>query len=175
MFDLLGERISVYFLRIDSPKMADRIKTGLRKVVKLLCTRLVTFNMFPPRNFGSRLDQNKAKRLGQWTTRLYIVLLVASVVIWALRSAIEPRILTKSYTNPTFDEYRRLSRTHGDALQCPCSSISLKYEQFVRINPVFHQVRTHNNPCRGMRDSYPSVSCAFTQCERSVTLLQLER
>ena len=129
--------------RIDSPSIADRIRAGLHKVVKLLYTRLVALNMFPPRNFGSRLNQNKAKRLGQWTTRLYIVLLVASVVIWALQSAIEPRILTKSFTNPTFDEYRSLSRTHGDALLCPCSSISLKYEQFVQINPVFHQVRTH--------------------------------
>ena len=128
--------------------MADRIKAFVRKVFKRLFTHIIAFNMFPPRNFASRLDQNNAKRLGQWTTRLYIVLLVASVVIWALRSAVEPRILTKSYTNPTLDEYRSLSRTHGDALQCPCSFISLEYQHFVQIDPVFHQVGTHNNSCR---------------------------
>ena len=117
-------------------------------MVKLLCTRLADLNLFPPQHFGSRLDRNKAKHLGQWTTRLYIVLLVASVIILALRSVIEPRIITKSFINPTFDEYHSLSLTHGDALQCPCSFISLVHESFVQINPVFHQVGTNKKSDR---------------------------
>ncbi|CAF0975007.1 unnamed protein product [Adineta steineri] len=79
-------------------------------------------------------------RLGQITTRLYIVLLIAGHIILILYTIIQPQILTKIFDQPSLTTYNRLMVDHSDTLQCPCSSISSLYGRYITIESVFHQV-----------------------------------
>jgi hypothetical protein len=119
-----------------------------QNVTMFTYTKVIDLNIFPRRSFGSHLDEHAAKRYGQWSTRLYIVLLVAGVSIFALHTMIRPRTDTKTFDRLSLATYRDLLRKYGDQLQCPCTSISSPHNRFLEIEPVFHQVRTYySNRC----------------------------
>ncbi|UJR20241.1 hypothetical protein I4U23_023372 [Adineta vaga] len=124
----------------DRVHLLDRIKINLRTLITFLFTTLMNMNMFPLRTFSSHIERTKAKYLGQLATRLYILLLIISFVILTIYTIIQPRILTKTYDKPSLNMYHRLLLNHEDTLQCPCSSISSTYDQFITIEPIFHQV-----------------------------------
>ena len=96
--------------------------------------------MFPLRTFGSNIDRLGAKRLGQLSTRLYIVLLIISLIIPSLYTIVQPQTLTNTFGRPSFDLYNGLLVEHSNSLQCPCSSISSMYKYYVTIESIFHQV-----------------------------------
>jgi hypothetical protein len=99
--------------------------------------------MFPLHAFGSSVDRMRAKYLGQLATRLYIVLLIIGLVILTLYSVVRPRPVTKSFKEPSFDVYNRLIHDHSVTLRCPCSFVSSIYDHYVKIEPIFHQVKTN--------------------------------
>ena len=107
----------------------------------LLYTKLIDLNLFPPWTFGSAVDRTRAKRFGQISTRLYIVLLALSIALLTLYRVVQPEMLTKTFIKPPFDTYHRLIQDYEDTLQCPCSRISSPFDNFVTIEPTFHQVR----------------------------------
>ncbi len=81
------------------------------------------------------------KRIGQWSTRLYIVLLIIGLAILALYSVIQPQTLTKNFAKPSLSLYNHLAQQYGDKLKCSCSLIASTYDQFIKIEPVFHEVK----------------------------------
>ena len=87
------------------------------------------------------MDQIRSKRLGQLATRLYTVLLTGGLVVLMFYTIIQPQILTKVFEKPSLNVYKSLLLDHNDTLHCPCSSISLTYDQYITTEPVFHQVR----------------------------------
>ncbi|CAF1451279.1 unnamed protein product, partial [Adineta steineri] len=100
----------------------------------------MNLNLFTVRDFSSSIDRMAAKRLGQWASRLYIVLLIIGLSIPALYAIIQSQILTKTYVKPSFKLYEKLQHDHENALECPCSSIATTYNEFVKIDARFHQV-----------------------------------
>ncbi|CAF0940368.1 unnamed protein product [Adineta steineri] len=52
----------------------------------------------------------------------------------------QPQTITKIFDKPTIDDYNNLLRTYNDSLHCRCSSISLMYDHFIKIEPVYHQI-----------------------------------
>ena len=135
----------LFFLCIDRPKLSQRIKMITQKLFTILYTKLVNLNLFPLRDFGSTISRVTAKRLGQLATRLYIVLLTVGLIILVFYTIIQPQLIKKTFDRPSLDVYERLLRDHSETLQCPCSSISLLYDQFITIEPLFHPVRSHTN------------------------------
>ena len=126
-------------------KLFDRIKVTCQQRFLLVQTLLINLNLYPLRTFQNHVDQTTAKRLGRWATRLYIGLLVISLVTLVIYTAIQPRILTATFDSPSFHTYNRLARDHGETLQCTCSSIATAYDRFVTIEPLFHQVKVEND------------------------------
>ncbi|CAF1265964.1 unnamed protein product [Adineta ricciae] len=118
----------------------QKLITIWRKLVMFLFTKIFSMNIFPPRRFPGDIDAAKRKYLGQYATRLYIVLLIFGLSILTIYAAVDPQILTKTFSKPSLSDYRRLIRDHNDTLQCPCSTISSILHQYVSIKPVFHQV-----------------------------------
>ncbi|CAF1473811.1 unnamed protein product [Adineta ricciae] len=108
--------------------------------MKLLSEKLTSLNIFPARTFGATNDQNTTKRLGQWSTRLYIIFLVITLSILALHTMFKPQTLTKSFPTSSLNVYNDLMHDHGDALQCPCSLISSSYSRYIQIVPIYHQI-----------------------------------
>ena len=120
-----------------------RFKIMVRKCITFLCNSTSDLNIFPARFFGSNTDRATAKRLGQWATRLYIVLFISSLVILALYTFIQSKTLTKTFDKPSFSLYNQLYEEHGNNLKCSCSIIASPYNQFLQIEAVFHQVRKY--------------------------------
>jgi hypothetical protein len=104
-------------------------------------TEWTDLNIFPLRDFGSNVDRRRAKHLGRWSTRLCIVLFISGLAILALYTIVQPETLTKTFNKPPFNLYNQLSQDYGDKLKCSCSLIASTYDQFVKIKPVFHEVR----------------------------------
>jgi hypothetical protein len=122
----------------------DRLKFIIQELIVLLYTTAINLNIFRVQDFGNNVNRAKAKRLGQWTTRLYILLLIIALVILVLYTIVQPQALTKTFNKPVFDFYNRLRQEYGDALKCSCSSIASIYNQFVNVEPEFHQVSTYH-------------------------------
>ncbi|CAF1437435.1 unnamed protein product [Adineta steineri] len=118
----------------------SRIKQSIFKLIKLLPTILSNLNIFPRRTFGGHFHSDKAKYFGQLSTRLYIILLIITMIVLAFYNVIQSRIIIKTFDKPNIDVYNSLLLTHSDTLQCRCSSISSTYNHFVQIQPVFHQI-----------------------------------
>ncbi|CAF4269197.1 unnamed protein product, partial [Adineta steineri] len=98
----------------------------------------MNLNLFTVQDFSSSIDRMAAKRLGQWATRLYIVLFIIGLSIPSLYTIIRSQTLTKTYVKPSFKLYEKLQRDHENALECPCSSIATTYNEFVKIDARFH-------------------------------------
>jgi hypothetical protein len=118
---------------------------NIRNLKTLLIDTAVNLNIFPLRDFGSHVDRLTAKRLGQWTTRLYISLLIMGLTILALYTIVRPESQTKTFDNLSLDTYNRLTEKYGNELACPCSSIVATYTSFVAIESVFHKVRRNQS------------------------------
>ncbi|CAF4048764.1 unnamed protein product [Adineta steineri] len=121
-------------------KWFDQLKLTIRNVVSLVYIKSISLNIFPRREFGNNIDQVTAGRLGQWSTRLYIVLMTTGLAILTLYSVVQPHSLTKSFNQPSFNLYNQLFQKYGDQLKCSCSSIASTYDHFVKIQPVFHDI-----------------------------------
>jgi hypothetical protein len=121
----------------------ERLKRALLRLITLSYAKLRNINIFPPRTFREGMPRETADRLGRWSTRLYIVLVIVSLATLILQTSIKPQVLTKTFTNPSMDVYNRLLLDRGDSLQCPCSSISSPLHRHVTVEPIFHQVREY--------------------------------
>ena len=121
--------------------MFAQLKVLVRNLVTLLYTKLINLNAFPLWDFGSHVDRMTAIRLGQWATRLHIILFAIGFAILAVYTVIRPQTLTKTFDKPTFNLYNHLKRHYGDKLECLCSSIASKHNRYVDVKPVFHEVR----------------------------------
>lgn len=73
-------------------------------------------------------------------SRLYIFILIMSLVIFTFYSLLIEEIHRKTILNPSESEYNRLEQMYHDSLSCPCTSISVNYSTFIQIEPYFHQV-----------------------------------
>ncbi|CAF3947844.1 unnamed protein product [Adineta steineri] len=112
----------------------------MRSLIKLLRTTLMGLNIFSLRDMGSNTDSITAKRLGQWATRLYIALFICGLSILTIYTVVQPQVLTKTFNKPSFSIYNDSQKKYGDELKCPCSVIALPYDQFIEIEPVFHEI-----------------------------------
>lgn len=119
----------------------DRVKLIVHNMIALLHKQIVSLNIFFLRDFGNNTDRVTFKRLGQWSTRLYIVLLLISLTTVALYIIAQSYAYTNTYDKPSFNFYNQLRQKYGNKLKCSCSMIAPIYNQFVKIKPIFHQVR----------------------------------
>ncbi|UJR07421.1 hypothetical protein I4U23_011707, partial [Adineta vaga] len=120
----------------------DRLKMMVQNLIKVLRTTFVELNIFTTRDLGSDVDRVTAKRYGRWATRLYILLFLSGLTILMFYTLIQTHTLTKTFAKPSFTYFNHLTKIYGDELKCSCSKIASTYDQFVRIEPVFHLVCT---------------------------------
>ena len=120
--------------------MDDGIKLKLRKLYTHVRNKMMELSFFPLRDFGSDTDRITAKHLGQWTSRLYMILLAVIFLTIIMYTFIHPQIVTQTFPRPSLQIYRGFTQDHSATLRCPCSSISSTYDRYVTIKPRFHQV-----------------------------------
>ncbi|CAF1430761.1 unnamed protein product [Adineta steineri] len=121
-------------------KLLDRFKMLLSELKTFLSIKVLNLNIFPARIFGSKIDRITVKHLSQWSTRLYLILLSIIFVILTLYTIIQPQTLTKSCSTPSLNFDKNLIDGYSDELDYPCSMISFPYDEYVQIQPIFHQI-----------------------------------
>nr|ACD54674.1 unknown [Adineta vaga] len=129
---------------IFSRKFFDKLFNILITLFKRLYNILISLNIFSMRDFGMNTNRTTAKYLGQWASRIYIVLFIGLLSIIALYTIIDPQTLIKTFHPSTFNSYNHLKSKYDDKLRCSCSSIASTYKQYTTIKPIFHQVRRVN-------------------------------
>jgi hypothetical protein len=130
-------------LCIVRPKWFDRLQIVIRKLATFLYNTAVNLKIFSLRDFGSDVNRTTAKQLGQYATRLYIILFSICLVVLTLYTIVQPQALTKTFDEPLINAYKGLIQDYGDKLKCSCSLIASPYHRFVEIEPVFHEVRKY--------------------------------
>lgn len=118
-------------------KCFDRLKLFVKHWSNLLYKKILNLNIFSIWNFGSRVNRETAVELGQWSTRIYMVLISIGVVILSVYTLIHPSTLTKTIDGVTLKDLLNLEELK---VKCPCSRIASKYSYFIEIIPNCHSV-----------------------------------
>ncbi|CAF1343607.1 unnamed protein product [Adineta ricciae] len=121
-------------------KWSNRLKITIQNSIRFCIISITNLNLFPMRYFGSNTDRIKAKRLGQIATRLYIILHIVAFVIIIFYNIVRPATQRETFDHLTFDFYKQLEKKHGNKLECPCTNIASKYDNFVENEVELHEV-----------------------------------
>ncbi|UJR18639.1 hypothetical protein I4U23_005547 [Adineta vaga] len=106
------------------------VASGKRKIVQL--------NLFPT---IPRSNDPKIIRRSQRTTRVYLILLLSSLFILILYTLLRQETFIEIIQNPSVSKYRELFSQYSFKLQCPCSRIAIKHNQFIsQLKPQYHPI-----------------------------------
>ncbi|CAF1411290.1 unnamed protein product [Adineta ricciae] len=90
--------------------------------------------------FDSRTTDPLIIRREILSTRLYIILVLVSLIILTTYASLSQQNETKTVLFPSESVYKNLLKTYTNNLQCTCTKVLIPYEKFVKTNPSFHQV-----------------------------------
>ena len=74
------------------------------------------------------------------STRLFIITLILSLTILIIYTSAVTTIKTITINAPTLDQYSNLYINYSQSLTCPCTKISITYDQLVHVSYTLHQV-----------------------------------
>ncbi|CAF1639207.1 unnamed protein product [Adineta ricciae] len=99
---------------------------------------LVKFNLFPS-STRQELSDIKEQR---WTTRIYILCLIIGSMILTIYTLLIVQSKTIQINNPTYETvlYLKSQNEFNSSLQCPCTKINIPYEEFIDLQPFYHQI-----------------------------------
>ena len=111
--------------------------------LKRLCTfvwkSIININLYKTASTDERdLQQQRLY------TRIYIITFVGCLCVLLFYTAIIERSVTKTYTISSITDYEYLLNRYTDNINCPCTRISIPYNEFVtdlRVNRM-HQACT---------------------------------
>lgn len=130
--------MTFFFLVVRS--WSEQLTLFKQKLISSSYNILISLNIFPRHTFASNIDQMTAKYYGKLATRLYLLLLLISFIILTLYTITQQHMFTKEFHKPSFETYNELIRKYDNQLKCSCSSVSSKYQQFIEIEPIFHEI-----------------------------------
>ncbi|CAF4220959.1 unnamed protein product, partial [Adineta steineri] len=129
-------------------------KEDLRRLFNFLKSHLYRLNLFDTASEDETIIQNERR-----STRLYVVLLVTSMIIFLVYYSAAIYTEDVFIPSPSLDEYDGIQKEAS--LQCPCTNIAVKYEVFAKIVP------THNQLCQSDFVSDKWINHLFRLYEQS--------
>ncbi|CAF1309776.1 unnamed protein product [Adineta ricciae] len=113
---------------------------SLRELIATGYTVLCKLNLY--RSIVSSDDVENGYRLRNQliSTRLFICLLIFSIIILLVYTSQVPVTYTVTIDQPTLEDYASLYEKHSNTLICPCTTIAIAQETFMTLSPIFHQV-----------------------------------
>ena len=76
------------------------------------------------------------------TTRLYVVLWIASVLFLSIYVGLASKTIVVSVDSPSLTRVNQLQSGHLNELSCPCTKITTAFGAFTKLNFTAHQVHT---------------------------------
>jgi hypothetical protein len=111
--------------------MRNRLRNLLEKVKR----SIVDFNLFDKYSrYPYRI------RCGRIATRLYVILLTCAISIVIVYTCLAVQKITKTIDWPLQEQYEEFEHRYPSTLHCPCTNISIHYEEFIQVTPMYHQL-----------------------------------
>ncbi|CAF2973757.1 unnamed protein product [Rotaria sp. Silwood2] len=91
--------------------------------------------------FQTEFSTNDTRRQEIISTRLYLGLVITFTILLFLYTGLIERTTTIMVPTPSISSYVSLQERYSDTLQCPCSTISIPYQEFIiYLNATFHPI-----------------------------------
>ena len=133
---------------LERRSLIGRFCASARILFGFLRAKAINLTLFRTSSFGNRIDRATAELLNRLATRLYICLLIIILIVLFLYTSIDQRTITKTINNPSLLDAQQLQTDYPYTAECPCTRISVRFDQFVDIESMFHQVRKeYGNVC----------------------------
>ena len=101
--------------------------------------RLKTLNLFASSTTVNNEYELENERI---STRIFIILLILSVLIVTIYAAQVNVIKTTEIKEPSYEEFHALTFHYPETLHCPCENPAISHEAFIILIPQFHQLCT---------------------------------
>ena len=108
------------------------------QLVNVLKRLLFNLNIFRS-HFAPTADPYKI-RTQIIATRVYLVLLAVTFFILVTYTSQVKVTHSVGIKYPTYEQFLRLDSIYSGTLSCPCSIISISYDQFIYLNASYHQI-----------------------------------
>ncbi|CAF3903531.1 unnamed protein product, partial [Adineta steineri] len=130
---LLVAKIRSFQHRQNTERVPFRTRiVGLWVQLKILIIKLNLFH--------SDVDVSEDEIKGEIiSTRIYILLLILSILILAIYRLQVTIIQTITVPSPSYTKYLELYENYSSSLVCPCTNIGIPQGNFIDINATFHQ------------------------------------
>lgn len=103
--------------------------------MKEIWETIVDLNIFRSSRKNTVSDQHQQR----WSTRLYILLLALTVLFLTFYTWLRSEMKIIQIKNPSLDSIRNL-QSYASSLQCPCTKLSVSYEDLIELEPSYHQI-----------------------------------
>ncbi|CAF1188973.1 unnamed protein product [Adineta steineri] len=110
------------------PNIGERLLNLVHRIRQLIST----FNMFET-SFST-------VNLGIQTTRLYIFLTLMGAFILFGYSILSVTTVSVTIQQPSLDTFEKLYSRYSSTLVCPCTGLSVTYDEIMTVTPQFHQL-----------------------------------
>ncbi|CAF0796465.1 unnamed protein product [Adineta steineri] len=118
-----------------TPKPRISFKNRLYQFKETIQKKLIELNIFK-----QSFNTDRQTKFQRYATRLYIFLLIGSMIIITVYVFLQKSIQSKTISYPTESKFTQLQEKYSRSLSCPCSSVSISYSNFTTIQPQYHQL-----------------------------------
>lgn len=66
--------------------------------------------------------------------------LLDSFLVLLLFTSLSTQVITITVPNPSLNTYNDLQNLYSNSLRCPCSTMTIPYQNFISMSPTLHQV-----------------------------------
>ncbi|CAF1529656.1 unnamed protein product [Adineta ricciae] len=150
--DIITKLISIYgglslILKIFLPLLINTIRRKSQETKKVpfsiriqqalstIKTKLINLNLFRTKTTNTSTIKKQL-----YTTRFYLAIsMITFAILLSYVLTNEKSINVKVELN-NLNEYNVLLSKYSTTLNCPCSDISITYDQFIKMSPSYHQI-----------------------------------
>lgn len=97
--------------------------------------KLISLNLFRTQSTNGRTIRKQV-----YATRLYLVSLIIICPVLVLYTLLNQKSITLIVQLRDLQQYNDLRVKYPTTVSCPCSDISISYDRFIELDPVYHQI-----------------------------------
>ncbi|CAF1630804.1 unnamed protein product [Adineta ricciae] len=102
--------------------------------------KLIMMNLFKKESSLSQIEN--VNQVAIVASRLYLMLLISSVLILLLFDSLRETTVSVTVESPSLITFEQLYNEYATTISCPCQQMAIPYGAFLTVSPSFHQICT---------------------------------
>ncbi|CAF0930022.1 unnamed protein product [Adineta ricciae] len=107
----------------------------LNFLFQLCKTKLLKLNLF-----RNRSTDYHTVRKQIISTRSYLITFILTLSLCILYTSLTNKFITVKFQLKDLKQYEQLYNKYPNTLTCLCNEISIKYEEFIQLTPIYHEI-----------------------------------